>query len=204
MISGESGPGDGGFTVIELLIAMAMTLAVMAAALALAQPAQAAFRVQLEAVDVTQRLRAAADALTRDILMAGSGLAPGVAGVSAYEPGTVESGLTVRYVPAGGAAVTHSYYVRLDDDANVYELRRSDGDTDVPVVDHVASAEFSCFDDAAGIVASCGDAARIRRIRVTLRVQPVMRHMRMRNNVLHVPDEETVVDVAPRGLQRGG
>src|SRR5688500_6239031 len=89
-----------GFTVIELLIAMAMTLAVTAAALVLAQPAQAAFRVQLEAVDMIQRLRAAGDALSREILMAGSGLPPGTPGVTPYQPGTPESGLTVQYAPS--------------------------------------------------------------------------------------------------------
>jgi type II secretory pathway pseudopilin PulG len=196
---------ENAFTVIELLIAMAMTVAIMASALALAQPAQAAFRVQLESVDVTQRLRAAADALTRDILMAGSGLPAGVAGVTRYTTAASEDGLTVRYVPNASALVTtRSYYVTVDADSNLYQLRRSDGETDVPVVDHIASAVFSCFDDAAGVVASCGDAARIRRVRVTLRVQAVMQHMRTAATLLRVPGQDVVVDVAPRGLETGG
>lgn len=194
-----------GFTVIELLIAMAMTLAVMAAALALAHPAQAAFRVQLEAVDVTQRLRAAVDALTRDILMAGSGLPRGVAGVAPYDRGSSDSGLTIRYVPAAGrAAVARSYYLGIDTDANVSELRRSDGTTDVPVVDHVAAAAFICFDDAAGLVPLCGDSSRIRRVRITLRVEGVMRQTRRTDTMFRVPDETVVVDVAPRAMQTGG
>jgi type II secretory pathway pseudopilin PulG len=193
-----------GFTVIELLIAMAMTLAVLAAAVSLAQPAQAAFRVQFEAIDISQRLRAAADALTRDILMAGSGLPAGAAAVTPYGVGTSENGLTIRYVDPDGAEVTRSYYVRVDDDTNLYELRRASGATDVPVVDHIARAVFTCFDDAASVVPSCGDAARIRRVRIMLRVQAVMPHMRMTRTVLRVPDEEVFVDVAPRRLQTGG
>lgn len=194
-----------GFTLIELLMVMTMTLGITAAALALAQPAQAAFRVQLESVDVTQRLRAAADALSRDMLMAGSGLPPGVPGVTPYQPGTPQSGLTVRYVPAAGDAVTtHSYYVRTDADANLYELRRTDGETDVAVVDHIATVAFSCFDQAAAVVSSCGEAARIRRVRITVRIQAVMRHMRLTPAMLRVPDEEIIVDVAPRSLQAGG
>lgn len=194
-----------GFTALELLIAMAMTLAVTAAALALAHPAHAAFRVQLEAVDVTQRLRAAVDVLTRDILMAGSGLPPGEAGVALYETGSADSGLTIRYVPeAGAAAVARSYYVRIDADANLSELRRSEGTTDLPVVDHVAAAAFTCFDAAAALVPSCGDASRIRRVRITLRVEGVLRHTRRTDTAFRVPEETVIVDVAPRALQAGG
>ncbi len=194
-----------GFTAIELLIAMAITLAVMAAALALAQPAQAAFRVQLEAVDVTQRLRAAVDALTRDILMAGSGLPPGEAGVAPYDTGSADSGLTIRYIPAAGeAAVSRSYYVGIDAGAALSELRRSEGSTDVPVVDHIAAAAFSCFDAAAGLVPLCGDSSRIRRVRIVLRVESVLHQMRRSDTMFRVPDETVVVDVAPRALQAGG
>ena len=194
-----------GFTVIELLLAMTMTLAIMASGLALAQPAQAALRVQLESIDVTQRLRAAVDSLTRDVLMAGSGLPPGVSALSAYQPGSSESGLTVRYMSAGGGGMTtRSYYVRMDDRTNLSELRRSDGTTDVPVVDHVAGAVFTCFDEGGVDVPSCGDAERIRRVRITLRVEGVVRHTRRTDTMLRVPDENVVVDVAPRALQGGG
>ena len=182
-----------GFTVVELTIAMALTLAIMAAALALAQPAQAAFRLQLEEVDMSQRLRAAVDSLTRDILRAGSGLPPGLAAVVPYDAGASGGGLTVRYAPSeGGVTVAHSYYVRRDG-ANPSELRRSDGTTDVPVVDHVASVAFSCFDDRAAVVPSCADAQRIRRVRIALRVEGS-----------GVPDRSVVVDVAPRALRDGG
>jgi hypothetical protein len=183
---------------------MVMMLAVMAAALSLAQPAQAALRVQLEAADVTQRLRAAADALTRDLLMAGSGIAPGAAALAPYL-GSAGSGLTIRYAAAAGAPVTaHAYYVRLDPDENVYELRRANGDTDVPVVDHIASALFTCFDDNAAVVPLCGDSARIRRVRVALRAQSVMSHVRTRPTLLRVPEEDALVDVSPRALAGGG
>jgi type II secretory pathway pseudopilin PulG len=192
-----------GFTVIELLISMAMTLAVMAAALSLAQPAQAAFRVQLEAIDLNQRLRAAADALTRDLLMAGSGLAPGVAAVAPYQPGSVETGLTIRHASSAEAPViAHSYYVRREAGENVYELRRLSGATDVPVVDHIATAAFTCFDDGGAVVPLCDDVARIRRIRIVLQAQAVMRHMRTAPTLLRIQDEQAVVDVAPRALTR--
>ena len=194
MIHDSSGEA-GGFTVIELLIAMGMTLVIMAAGLALVQPAQAALRVQLESIDVTQRLRAAVDSLTRDIVMAGSGLPPGVPAVTVYQPGSSGSGLSVRYLPAeGGSMTTRSYYVRTDDRATLSELRRADGSSDLPVVDHIAGAVFSCFDESGADIPSCGEAERIRRVRITLRVEGVMRHTA----------EEVMVDIAPRALQGGG
>ena len=63
-----------GFTLVELLVAMAITLVVTAAALALARPAHDAFQVQPETADLQQRARVGIDALQRDLLMAGAGM----------------------------------------------------------------------------------------------------------------------------------
>ena len=62
----------GGFSLVELVIALAITLALTAAVFALVGPANGAFQTQPEAADVQQRLRAATDALSRDLLVAGS------------------------------------------------------------------------------------------------------------------------------------
>jgi prepilin-type N-terminal cleavage/methylation domain-containing protein len=63
-----------GFTLVELLVAMAITLVVTAATLALVRPAHDAFQVQPETADLQQRTRAGIDALQRDLLMAGAGM----------------------------------------------------------------------------------------------------------------------------------
>jgi type II secretory pathway pseudopilin PulG len=63
-----------GYTLVELLIAMLITLAVTAVALAFVGPTHDAFRVQPEAADVQQRIRVGVDALQRDLLMSGAGL----------------------------------------------------------------------------------------------------------------------------------
>ena len=68
-----------GFTLAELLVALALTLIVTAGALSLLNPGQMVFRAQPEALDMQQRLRSAADALTRDLRMAGAGLPAGSA-----------------------------------------------------------------------------------------------------------------------------
>jgi prepilin-type N-terminal cleavage/methylation domain-containing protein len=62
-----------GFSLVELLVALAITLLVTSAVFAMLDPAAAAFQVQPEAADTLQRLRAATDVLRRDVLGAGNG-----------------------------------------------------------------------------------------------------------------------------------
>jgi hypothetical protein len=61
------------FTLVELLIAMAIMLAITGAVFALVNPAGEQFLVQPEAHDLQQRLRAAVGALQHDLGMAGGG-----------------------------------------------------------------------------------------------------------------------------------
>jgi prepilin-type N-terminal cleavage/methylation domain-containing protein len=63
-----------GFSLVELLVAMAITLVVAATTLSLLGPAHDAFQVQPESADLQQRIRVGIDALHRDVLMAGAGM----------------------------------------------------------------------------------------------------------------------------------
>lgn len=63
-----------GFSIVELLVAMAITMAVTAATLSLIGPAHDMFQVQPETADLHQRLRVGVDALQRDLMMAGAGM----------------------------------------------------------------------------------------------------------------------------------
>jgi prepilin-type N-terminal cleavage/methylation domain-containing protein len=63
-----------GFTLVELLVAMAIMLVVTAATLSLIGPAHDAFQVQPETADLHQRTRVGVDALQRDLLLAGAGM----------------------------------------------------------------------------------------------------------------------------------
>jgi hypothetical protein len=62
-----------GTTFVELLLAMAITLIVVAMVATVAAPVRADFQARLEMADVEQRLRTAVDALTSDVEMAGAG-----------------------------------------------------------------------------------------------------------------------------------
>jgi prepilin-type N-terminal cleavage/methylation domain-containing protein len=63
-----------GFTLVELIVAMAITLTITAATLSLVGPAHDAFQTQPETADLQQRARVGIDALQRDLLMAGAGM----------------------------------------------------------------------------------------------------------------------------------
>lgn len=62
-----------GFTIAEMVIAVAIMLAVTGAVFALMNPAQGVFQAQSEASELQQRLRIGVDAIYRDLLMAGAG-----------------------------------------------------------------------------------------------------------------------------------
>ena len=64
---------SNGFSVVELTVALALTLTVVGAVAAIVNPARSAFAAQSEAVDVQQRLRVGVEALTRELIAAGAG-----------------------------------------------------------------------------------------------------------------------------------
>jgi Tfp pilus assembly protein PilW len=73
----QTGPthvtGPSGFTVVELIVALALTLIVAATVAATIEPARASFAAELERGDLQQRLRVGVDTLVRDVMSAGAG-----------------------------------------------------------------------------------------------------------------------------------
>ncbi len=66
-----------GFTLIEMLVAMAIMLTVTAAVFTALSPSQGIFQAQSELSDMQQRLRVGVDTLTHDLLVAGAGASLG-------------------------------------------------------------------------------------------------------------------------------
>ena len=62
-----------GFSLIEMVVAMSIVVVVTAAVFALMDPAHGVFRTVPQAIDLQQRLRVAADAISREVIMAGAG-----------------------------------------------------------------------------------------------------------------------------------
>jgi prepilin-type N-terminal cleavage/methylation domain-containing protein len=77
MTSASKGPAEAGFTLLELLLAAAVMLVLVAVALELLRAGEVTFVTEPEAIDLQQRVRVVADTLTRDLMMAGAGLSRG-------------------------------------------------------------------------------------------------------------------------------
>ena len=65
---------QGGFTIIEMMIASMIMIAVTAAVFTMMNPAQGTYQAQPEVSDMQQRMRVGVDVLTKDIIMAGAGV----------------------------------------------------------------------------------------------------------------------------------
>jgi prepilin-type N-terminal cleavage/methylation domain-containing protein len=84
-------PADQGFSLLESLLALLLMLIVMSGVFAIVTPNSIASQAQPEAMDVQQRARVGIDAVERDLLQAGAGLAtgPGAGPIVDYFPAIV-------------------------------------------------------------------------------------------------------------------
>jgi hypothetical protein len=64
---------EAGFTIVEALVATALTVLVTGGVLSALNPAKGAFKTEPERADMQQRLRVGVDTLSRDLLSAGAG-----------------------------------------------------------------------------------------------------------------------------------
>jgi type II secretory pathway pseudopilin PulG len=160
-----------GFTVPELLVALLISLIVGGALLAAARPAHHIVQAQLGAGELQQRVRVAVDAIARDVMMAGAGVAGGAnrgpltttePAVMPYRHGAVGDDptarifyrpdtITVRYIAtssAPGALTSHTYYLKPDAATGASQLMQYNGAAgDFPLVDNVLSMTFDYLGD---------------------------------------------------------
>src|SRR6185369_7909023 len=144
---------NAGFSIVELLIASAVTMAVVGAVLAAVNPAQLMFRAQGDAADLHQRLRAAADTLSADVRAA--------VAVRPYRVGATRDDaalgiyyrtdtLTVLGVPSAplslDADASRTYYLKSTSPSGTFQLMQYDGGlSDLPMLDHVVRLSFDYF-----------------------------------------------------------
>jgi len=198
-------------TMVEILIASGITITVMGGIVAVVNPAQALVRVQGEAADLHQRLRAAADTLTGDLR--------GAIAIRPYRVGAIrdDSVAGIYYRPDTiavlGNTMTTTYYLKTD----ASELMQYDGGvSDLPMVEHVVRLTFDYFGPVSsadqslvrfdpGILADGPwsedashrlvdtDLLRISEVRIDIRLAATASSLRRL-----VPDEEIVLYVALR------
>jgi type II secretory pathway pseudopilin PulG len=144
---------NAGFSLVEVVVALGVTLAVTAAIFDLVAQSRRTFDVEPEAADSRQRLRVAIDAMQRDLLMASVVLPYRPVGPSPDLPGTFnENVVTVVSQQASGRDTVRTYYLR-GDTASGSSLMRAEGDGgDAPVVDGVTSLSLAFFGNPVGPV----------------------------------------------------
>lgn len=210
-----------GYSFVELIVSMAIALAVTGGMFGVINAIRGVLEIDLERADMQQRARMSADALFRDLVMAGAGAyAPAVApyrrgAANPDPPGTAFADrISVMYAPpdaAAGERLTLTYALRADP-SGVPQLTRYDGaSTELPLVDQVSDLRFEYFDPAGlpipldrftdgpwipNAVAPDrydADLQTICRVRAYLRVRPVRTIVD-----IPMPDADIFIDVAPR------
>jgi type II secretory pathway pseudopilin PulG len=198
-----------GFTTIELVVAIAMMLAITAGMFTAIQMVPDRGLVQSEFADMHQRIRVGIDTILSKAMSASSVKPCRWGGASEDPPGTFRSD-TVTFVDEGG---TTTYWLKADVSADAFQLMRWNGGSspDVPVVDHVVGLQFAYFADAADPVLDAS-LSGMRSMRVTLRVEAAVAAARgpagpwfVRSGSAHTarrwaPDVEMQVRVTPRNL----
>jgi type II secretory pathway pseudopilin PulG len=213
-----------GFSIVELLIASAITMAVVGAILAVVNPAQLMFRAQGDAADLHQRLRAAADTISADVRAAMA--------VRPYRVGAMRDDaaigvyyrtdtLTVLGVPSTplslDGSASRTYYLRSAAPGTFQLMQYDGGLSDLPMLDHVVRLSFDYFgpatsggpfvrlepatlvdgpwmEDAAHRTFDA-DLLRVREVRASLRLESTDPWLRRL-----VPDEEIVLHIAMRNI----
>jgi prepilin-type N-terminal cleavage/methylation domain-containing protein len=117
---------EAGFTILEMLIAMAIMLTVTGSVFSLLNPSQGIYQTQPEVADMQQRLRVGVDTIQKDLVMAGAGTYMGSAAgaltnffapVMPFRIGEIDSdqskgvyyrpdAISVMYVPPSPAQTT--------------------------------------------------------------------------------------------------
>jgi hypothetical protein len=214
--------GDCGFSLVEMVISVAVVLTITGAMFQLLDPAQGVFEIEVERADMQQRMRASAESMFKDLVMAGSGgqtppIAPfrrGAVGPDAI--GTAfNDRVSVLYLPPDAGTesmVMTTYWMRTD--KGTPQLMRYDGrETDLPVSDQISGLHVEYFDNAGSSIQLerfadgpwlpdavsanrfDADLLAIRRVRVTLRV-----HASRTFLLAPIRDHTFGIDVSPRNL----
>ena len=134
-----------GFTLLELLIAMALSIIIMAAIYSTYYSQQKSYLVQEQVAAMQQNLRAATFYLEREIRMAGCDpTRQAGAGI------TIAKGTSITFTEdtdGDGALTTITYAVYMDDDG-IQKLGRDAGGGYVALADHIEWLDFVHLDGA--------------------------------------------------------
>lgn len=172
--------GDGGFSLVELLIALSVGLILLSAMYGVFTTQNKTFKVQEQVAEMQQNARAAMDIMIREIRMAGHDPL-GTAGAGIVTAGsdsivfTLDITSTYGADAADGDTADPNEYItyQLYTVSGIQKLGRKSQQaaTIQPVAEHVQTLSFTYY-DAGG--ATTATLANIRRIKVAITVRTAM------------------------------
>jgi len=160
---------DGGFTLIELMIAMAVGLVLLGAMYGVFTMHNKTFSTQEQIAEMQQSARAGMDMMTREIRMAGYN----PAGVTFDGTTYSASQLQVKADLDGNGTIAGQENIIYKHDSANYQVTRNIGSGDQPLMENVQSFPFSYWkdDNDDGVmeeVITSADNDKIRQIRITI------------------------------------
>lgn len=160
-----SGWGLGGFSLIELLIAIAISGIVLGAVSSLFIMQNKSYSIQEQVAEMQQNARAAMDIMTREIRMAGYD-PTGLANASIVSATSNSINLTQDTNGDGDTAdanenITYSLYTS----GGIQKIGRNTGGGNQPVVEHIQALTFAYYDSDGNTTAIL---ANIRQIELTI------------------------------------
>lgn len=162
--TGDSDAGPGGFSLVEMVIAMAVGLVVLGSMYSVFTIQNKTFSNQEEIVSMQQNVRAGMDMMAREIGMAGYD--PAMA--NAFIGVTVSSAqLQIQADLDGNGAIdtTSQENIVYVYDATNKRITRNIGAGAQPFVENVDAFTFAYLDSSGTVTA---DSASVRRIRITI------------------------------------
>ena len=153
---------ESGFTLVELLIAMAISGIVLGAAVNTFLAQRWSYALQEHVTAMTQGTRAALEMVTREVRMAGYNPARTSFDGITYDPTQVQ--IRADLNGDGDTADAHETIVYAYNPATQQLLRETDGSSQ-PIADHIQAFAFDYVDGAG---TSTTTTAHIRQIRITI------------------------------------
>ncbi len=155
--------GEGGFTAVEMLIGVVISLVILGVSISMFNVQRKTFSVQQQCSEMQQNVRAAMDMMVREIRMAGyDPLNTGFVAISGTSTATllqVSADLDGSGGIVGSETVTYSY------DAPNLEIDRDIGGGNEPLAENITNLSFSYFDAYDNVTAT---AANIRKIQIQI------------------------------------
>ena len=118
-------PVELGFSLVELIVALGVTVIVAAVIFDLVGQARRRFDAEPDVADRQQRIRVSVEALSRDLLMASAVLPYRATGALPDPPGTFRDDMVT--IVRGDKDALRTYYVRRDVASGVSQLMRAEG-----------------------------------------------------------------------------